>query len=52
MVPVKLNTVLMRGINDDEIEDFIDLTVDNPIQVRFIELMPIGRELNTLTDAA
>lgn len=42
MVPVKLNTVLMRGINDDEIEDFIDLTVDNPIQVRFIELMPIG----------
>jgi cyclic pyranopterin phosphate synthase len=42
MVPVKLNTVLMRGINDDEIENFLNLTVDNPIQVRFIELMPIG----------
>jgi len=42
MEPVKLNTVLMRGINDDEIEDFFKLTMDNPIQVRFIELMPIG----------
>ncbi len=42
MIPVKLNTVLMRGINDDEIGDFLNLTMDNPIQVRFIELMPIG----------
>lgn len=42
IVPVKLNTVLMRGINDDEIENFLNLTMDNPIQVRFIELMPIG----------
>lgn len=45
MVPVKLNTVLMRGINDDEVSDFINLTIDNPIQVRFIELMPIGEGL-------
>jgi cyclic pyranopterin phosphate synthase len=43
MIPVKLNTVLMRGINDDEIDDFFRLTMDNPIQVRFIELMPIGQ---------
>ena len=42
MLPLKLNTVLMKGINDDEIEDFIKLTIDRPIQVRFIELMPIG----------
>lgn len=40
--PVKINTVIMRGINDDEIDDFINLTNDNPISVRFIELMPIG----------
>jgi len=40
--PVKINTVIMRGINDDEIDDFINLTKDNPISVRFIELMPIG----------
>lgn len=43
MFPVKLNTVLMRGFNDDEIEDFINLTKDYPIQVRFIELMPLGQ---------
>ena len=42
LVPVKLNIVLMKGINDDEIGDFLKLTMDNPIQVRFIELMPIG----------
>jgi len=45
--PVKINVVLMRGINDDEIEDFARLTRDNPWHVRFIELMPVGgmREL-------
>jgi len=45
--PIKLNVVVMRGINDDEIEDFAALTVDHPWHVRFIELMPVGdmREL-------
>lgn len=38
----KLNVVLMGGFNDDEIEDFVNLTKDRPIEVRFIELMPIG----------
>ena len=42
LVPVKVNVVLMRGINDDEIEDFAELTVTLPVSVRFIELMPIG----------
>jgi GTP 3',8-cyclase len=32
----------MRGINDDEIEDFARLTIDHPWHVRFIELMPVG----------
>lgn len=45
MVPIKINTVLMKGINDDEIGDLINLTKDMPIQVRFIELMPIGEGL-------
>jgi len=40
MHPVKLNTVVMRGINDDEIEDLARLTLDKPYHVRFIELMP------------
>jgi cyclic pyranopterin phosphate synthase len=47
LTPVKLNVVLMRGINDDEIEDFARLTLELPVHVRFIELMPVGsmREL-------
>lgn len=40
--PIKLNMVVMRGINDDEIEDFARLTLDRPWHVRFIELMPVG----------
>ncbi|UNK16241.1 GTP 3',8-cyclase MoaA [Paenibacillus sp. N3/727] len=40
--PVKLNIVLMNGINDDEIADFLMLTKERPINVRFIEYMPIG----------
>ena len=39
---VKINTGLMGGFNDDEIEDFVRLTIDRPLEVRFIELMPIG----------
>lgn len=38
----KINCVLMKGFNDDEIEAFVDLTREKPIEVRFIELMPIG----------
>lgn len=39
---LKINTVLIKGINDDEVEDLIKLTKDLPITLRFIELMPIG----------
>ena len=42
LLPLKLNIVLVRGINEGEIDDFIALTRENPIDVRFIELMPIG----------
>jgi cyclic pyranopterin phosphate synthase len=48
LAPVKLNVVVMRGINDDEIADFARLTLDNPWHVRFIELMPVG-EMRDLT---
>ncbi len=37
---LKLNVVVMKGVNDDEILDFIDFVKDKPINVRFIELMP------------
>lgn len=40
--PVKLNTVLIGGFNDDEIEDFVTLTQQELMEVRFIELMPVG----------
>lgn len=40
--PVKINVVVMRGVNDDEVVDFARLTLDTPVHVRFIELMPIG----------
>ncbi len=42
LTPIKINTVLIRGINDDEIDGLIALAKDRPIDVRFIELMPIG----------
>lgn len=38
--PVKVNCVVMRGFNDDEICDFVELTKEKPINVRFIEFMP------------
>ena len=41
-IKVKINTVMIQGINDNEILDFINLTLDKNIDVRFIELMPIG----------
>jgi cyclic pyranopterin phosphate synthase len=46
--PIKLNMVVMRGINDDEVEDLARLTMKHPWHVRFIELMPVG-DLRMLT---
>jgi len=37
---VKVNVVVMKGLNDNEIVDFVDWTKDLPVQVRFIEFMP------------
>lgn len=42
LTPIKLNVVIIGGFNDDEIVDFVKLTEDDDIDVRFIELMPIG----------
>ncbi len=43
LVPLKVNVVLMRGVNDAEIDAFIGLTREQLIDVRFIELMPMGK---------
>jgi len=41
--PVKINTVLIRGFNDDEIPDFCHLAMELPLHIRFIEFMPVGQ---------
>jgi len=45
LTPIKINTVLVGGFNDDEIEDLVRLTIEEEIDVRFIELMPIGESI-------
>lgn len=39
-LPIKLNVVVMRGMNDDELVDFAALSLEKPVSVRFIEYMP------------
>lgn len=39
---VKINTVLIKGVNDSEVNNFILLAKKNPVDIRFIELMPMG----------
>lgn len=43
---VKINVVAMNGINDDEFIDFARLSMKMPVQVRFIEFMPMGNDSN------
>lgn len=49
--PVKLNCVVMRGQNDDELQAFADLTRDREIFVRFIEVMPVHENLELQRDS-
>lgn len=44
--PVKINVVLVRGVNDDEVPAFAELTRDQPLHVRFIEIMPTESNLD------
>lgn len=44
--PIKLNVVIMKGFNDDELMDFVQLTFQHDYEIRFIELMPLGTALN------
>jgi len=40
LVPIKVNTVVIRGVNDDEVLDFVRFAEKENVEVRFIELMP------------
>lgn len=51
LTPVKINCVVMRGKNDDELWDFAELTRERAIFVRFIELMPVHENLGLQRDA-
>ncbi|MDX8397695.1 MAG: GTP 3',8-cyclase MoaA [Mariprofundaceae bacterium] len=46
LTPIKINTVLMRGINDDEVADLIDFASEHDATIRFIELMPMKQGLD------
>lgn len=39
---VKINTVLLRSVNFDEIDNLISFAKENKVVIRFIELMPVG----------
>jgi GTP 3',8-cyclase len=41
--PIKINCVVLRGLNDDELLDFARLSLEHPWHIRFLEFMPIGR---------
>ncbi|GAC1388683.1 MAG: GTP 3',8-cyclase MoaA [Vulcanimicrobiaceae bacterium] len=43
--PIKINCVVMRGHNDDEVEDLAALSMDRPVHVRYIEVMPVQDNL-------
>lgn len=47
--PVKLNTVVMHGFNHDEVVDIARLTLEKPLHIRFIELMPVGKDIDYTT---
>lgn len=42
LTPIKINAVVVGGYNEDEVADLARLTMTNPWQVRFIEMMPFG----------
>ena len=43
LVPVKLNVVVLKGINEDEVEDFVELAARLQAKLQFIELHPVGK---------
>ena len=43
--PIKINSVIIKGINDNEITALAGLSLKYPVQVRFIEFMPVGHDI-------
>ncbi len=40
--PIKINMVIMKGVNDDDVEDMVEFCMQNDFTLRFIETMPVG----------
>ena len=40
--PIKINMVVMKGVNDDDVEEMVDFCMENDFTLRFIETMPVG----------
>ena len=50
LTPVKVNTVVVRGQNDDELVDLVRFAIDRQVEIRFIELMPMGPLASSWSD--
>ncbi|HID48968.1 MAG TPA: GTP 3',8-cyclase MoaA [Chromatiales bacterium] len=48
--PIKINMVVMRGVNDDEVHDMVEFCLEHDFTLRFIETMPIGATGRSATD--
>jgi len=48
--PIKINMVVMKEVNDDEVEDMVDFCIEHDFTLRFIETMPIGDTGRAATD--
>ncbi|MDX1824909.1 MAG: GTP 3',8-cyclase MoaA, partial [Thiohalomonadales bacterium] len=48
--PIKINMVVMRGINEDEVEDMVNFCLQHDFTLRFIETMPVGDSGRAATD--
>jgi cyclic pyranopterin phosphate synthase len=46
LTPLKFNALIIKGFNDDEVEDLLRLTLKDDVTVRFLELMPIGEAMS------
>jgi len=44
--PLKVNCVVIRGVNDQEVTNFIELTRNKPVDMRFIEYMPFDGKVS------
>jgi cyclic pyranopterin phosphate synthase len=48
--PIKLNAVVVRGLNDEEVPQLAALTIDHPWEMRFIEVMPLTGVADVASD--